>query len=98
MAYINFIISMSTIWVLPNVRSPSEKLWSRRLIEDIDWVGACMMSAALGILLYVLATTTSSYREFSDPKNIALLVVSLVLLGVFPMWMSYPWKTSHYPE
>lgn len=89
MAIINFFISMSAIWVLPNIRTPSEKLWIRRLIEDIDWVGACIMSAALGILLYVLATTTSSYREFSDPKNIALLVVSLILLGVFPMWMRY---------
>ena len=89
MAIINFFIAMSAIWALPSIRTSSEKRWNRRLIEDIDWVGACMMSAALGILLYVLATTTSSYREFSDPKNIALLTASLVLLGVFPMWMSY---------
>ena len=89
MAIINFFVSISAIWVLPNIRKPSQKLWSRRLIEDIDWVGACIMSAALGMLLYVLATTTSSYREFGDSKNIALLVVSLALLGGFPLWMSY---------
>jgi MFS family permease len=89
MAIINSVISISAIWILPNIRTPSEKSWRRRLIEDIDWVGACIMSAALGILLYVLATTTSSYHKFSDPTNIALLAVSLVLLAVFPMWMSY---------
>ena len=89
MAIVNFCISISAIWVLPNVRKPSQKMWSRRLIEDIDWIGACIMSAALGMLLYVLATTTSSYRQFGDSKNIALLVVSLALIGVFPMWMSY---------
>lgn len=43
----------------------------------------------MGLLLFVLATTTSSYLEFSDPKNIALLVVSLALLGAFPLWMNY---------
>ena len=89
MAIINFFVSISAVWVLPDIRKPSQKLWSRRLIEDIDWIGACIMSAALGMLLYVLATTTSSYREFGDSKNIALFVVSLALLGGFPLWMNY---------
>ena len=89
MAIINFVVSVSAIRVLPNVRMPSEKPWKRRLIEDIDWIGACIMSAAMGLLLYVLATTTSSYLAFSDPKNISLLVVALVLLGAFPVWMRY---------
>ena len=65
---------------------------SRRLIEDIDWVGATIMSAALGSLLYDLATTTFSYRRFEDAKNIALLNVSLALLGLFPVWMEYQVK------
>ena len=91
-AIINFCISVASIWALPNIRMPSEKSWSRRLVEDIDWLGACIMSAALGILLYVLATTTSSYRKFGDARNIALLVVSLFLLAVFPMWMNYQVK------
>ena len=93
-AIINFIISMSAIWVLPSVRTSSEKTWARRLIEDIDWVGACIMSAALGILLYVLATTTSSYHKFSDSKNIALVVVSIVMLALFPIWMDYQVRHS----
>lgn len=88
-AIINFVISMSAIWVLPSVHRPSNKPWNRRLVEDIDWIGACVLSTALGILLYVLATTTSSYRRLSEVQNIVLLVFSIVLLAVFPLYMSY---------
>lgn len=88
-AVLNFIISVSAIWVLPSVYRPGEKPWTRRLIEDIDWVGAFTLSAALGILLYVLATTTSSYRRLSEVQNIVLLAVSVALLGGFPIYMEY---------
>lgn len=88
-AIINCFISVSAIWSLPSVHIPSQKTWKRRLVEDIDWVGASIMSAALGLLLYVLATTTSSYRQFSDHRTIALLSVSMILLALFPTWMSY---------
>lgn len=91
-AIINFAISMSAIWVLPSVYRPLNKPWNRRLIEDIDWVGASVLSTALGILLYVLATTTSSYRRLSDVQNIVLLVLSILLLAVFPLYMSYQVK------
>ena len=88
-AMINFAISMCSIWVLPSVYRPSDKSWRRRLIEDIDWVGAIVLSTALGILLYVLAMTTSSYRRLSDVRNYVLLIVSIVLLAVFPLYMSF---------
>lgn len=87
-AFINFPISVSAFWVLPSVYLPSNKPWTRRLIEDIDWVGACILSIALGVLLYVLAVTTSSYRRLSEAHNIVLLVLSIVLLAMFPLYMS----------
>ena len=89
MGIINFFITWSAFYALPDIQMESEKLWKRRLLDDIDWIGALIMSAALGILLYVLATTTTSYRKFSDPKNTALFVGSLILLGAFPVWMDY---------
>ncbi len=88
-AIINLTISLSAIWVLPSVYRPSEKPWNRRLIEDIDWIGAVVLSTALGILLYVLATTTSSYRRLSEAQNIVLFVIAIVLLALFPLYMSY---------
>ena len=92
-AMINSAISVSAIWVLPSVYRPSdEKPWNRRLVEDIDWVGACVLSTALGILLYVLATTTSSYHQLSEVQNIVLLIVSIILLMLFPLYMKYQVK------
>ena len=88
-AIINSLFSISALFVLPSVYRASTKTWQRRLIEDIDWVGACVLSVSLGILLYVLATTTSSYRQLSKAQNIVLLVISVILLSVFPLFMDY---------
>ncbi|OLN85739.1 putative MFS-type transporter C1683.03c-like protein 1 [Colletotrichum chlorophyti] len=87
MAIINFCLSTAAIWSLPSVYRTSEKPWRRRLVEDIDWVGAVIMSAALGLLLYVLAMTTSSYTRLGDPANIVLLTAAVLLLAAFPFWM-----------
>lgn len=94
MAMINFCLSTASIWSLPSVNVPSDKKWTTRLAEDIDWIGALIMSAALGMLLYVLAMTSSSYKRLDDAENIALLVVSIVLLGSFPLWMEYQVKRN----
>jgi MFS family permease len=91
-ATINVGLASAAIWVLPSVYIPSPKKWTRRLLEDIDWLGACVLSVALGILLYVLATTTSSYKNLSDTENIVLLTVSLILLCAFPVWMHFQVK------
>ncbi|KAK1701371.1 major facilitator superfamily transporter [Colletotrichum godetiae] len=88
MAIINFALSTAAVWSLPSIHQPSEKKWTRRLAEDIDWIGAVIMSAALGLLLYVLAMTTSSYTKIADPTNIALLTVAVALLVAFPVWMN----------
>ncbi|KAK8042432.1 hypothetical protein PG994_012915 [Apiospora phragmitis] len=90
MAGINFVLSTASIWSLPHkpVRT-GEKLTSR--LAEIDWVGAVMLSAALGLLMYVLAMTTSSYLSIGYALNAALLAVSLALLIAFPFWMH--WQT-----
>ncbi|KAF3483302.1 uncharacterized protein GIQ15_02626 [Arthroderma uncinatum] len=92
MAIINFCLSTASIWSLPSVHRHSDKPWNRRLMEDIDWLGAIIMSVALGLLMYVLAMTTSAYQRIGNAQNIALLVVSIVLLAAFPFWMNYQVK------
>ncbi len=92
MAIINFVLATASIWSLPSVRPISDKPWTRRLAEDIDWLGAIIMSVALGLLLYVLATITTSYKTIGQPQSIALLVISLSLLAIFPVWMNYQAK------
>lgn len=93
MAIINFCLSVASIWSLPAVHHHVEKKWTQRLV-DIDWLGAMILSVALGLLLYVLAMTSTSYRSFGHPVNAALLGVSIVLLAMFPVWMRYQTRKS----
>ncbi|KAI1084346.1 major facilitator superfamily domain-containing protein [Whalleya microplaca] len=90
MAIINFFISTVAVWSLPPIhrKDASETTWFRRLARDIDWIGAIIISAASGLLMYVLAIITSSYRRISEPHIIFLLVVSVCLLIFFPFWMN----------
>ncbi|EFE42758.1 hypothetical protein TRV_02478 [Trichophyton verrucosum HKI 0517] len=94
MGIINFCLSTASIWSLPSVHQHSDKPWNRRLMEDIDWLGAIIMSAALGLLMYVLAMTTSSYKRVGNAQNIVLLVVSILLLATFPFWMRFQVKRA----
>ncbi|VTO88819.1 unnamed protein product [Fusarium graminearum] len=92
MAIINFCLSTGAIWSLPSVYTASERKWTTRLRYEIDWVGAATMSVALGMLLYVLAMISSSYKRLDDPANITLLAIAIVLLAAFPFWMDYQVK------
>ncbi|KAF2864673.1 major facilitator superfamily transporter [Massariosphaeria phaeospora] len=88
-AIINFLISTAAVWLLPDVRHASHSdSRMRRLARDIDWVGAIIISAGLGLLLYVLAAITSSLR-MRDPQAIVLLLLSVSLILLFPFWMRH---------
>ncbi|KAK5998883.1 MFS-type transporter 1 [Cladobotryum mycophilum] len=89
MAIINVGLTAASFWVLPSVNVATNRHWKTRIIHEVDWLGAVMLSAALGMLLYVLAMTSSSYRKISDTPQIAVLTVSLALLIAFPFWMDY---------
>ncbi len=93
MGMINFSVSVTSVWSLPNVTHTSTKEWRRQLREDVDWVGAIILSISLGMLLYVLGMVTSDYRNIGHASNIALLSISLALLVAFPCWMH--WQVKH---
>ena len=94
MAIIAGCVACASVWSLPRVDptaagpASATKSRRRRLAEDVDWLGAAILSVALGMLLYVLAMTTTAYRRLGEPLNIALLALSLALLAVFPWWMA----------
>lgn len=92
MAIICACISIASIWSLPKVEVTTERSWKTRLVHDIDWTGAAIISASLGMLLYVLAMTSSSYKRLDNPENIVLLVLSVLGLTAFPFWMNYQSK------
>lgn len=73
---------------MPSIKGNTAKPMLRQLTEDTGWIGF-ILSIALGILLYVLAMTTSSYRRFSDVQNIVLVTVAMIMFIVFPVYMRY---------
>lgn len=62
MAIINLVISMTSIWSLPEVRHASSKTWARRLVEDVDWIGVVGLSVSLGLIMYILASELTNYH------------------------------------
>ncbi|KAI9799204.1 MAG: hypothetical protein M1825_004847 [Sarcosagium campestre] len=59
----------------------------RRLIDDIDWIGAILASTALGLLSYVFAMITSSHDRLRDPEVLAPLCVAVALIPTFIFWV-----------
>ncbi|RYP52163.1 hypothetical protein DL768_002605 [Monosporascus sp. mg162] len=76
-----------------DVTHPFKKEWTRQLREDVDWVGAIILSVSLGMLMYILGMVTSDHRNLRKASNIALLSISLALLAGFPCWMH--WQSKH---
>ncbi|KAJ5962475.1 hypothetical protein N7501_007416 [Penicillium viridicatum] len=64
----------------------------RRFREDVDWIGVSLISVAFGLLSYVLSAICARPSSISTAANIALLVVSLVLILAFLIWEHYQEK------
>lgn len=92
MTIISYCLSVASIWSLPTIPCHSEKPWKRQLIEDIDWIGAFILSTGLGLLFFVLATVSSSYASIRSARSISVLVVSLLSLASLPVWMRFQTK------
>ncbi|KAH8766572.1 major facilitator superfamily domain-containing protein [Hyaloscypha finlandica] len=74
-----------SLWALPR-DSVIEGSAFAKLKQDIDWVGAIVVSTSIGVFSYILATLTSSISYISRPANIALLLVSVTLVPIFVIW------------
>ena len=67
MAIVNLVVSMTSIWSLPNVRHTSTKTWAQRLIEDVDWIGVTGLSISLGLIMYILASELTTIAHPPTP-------------------------------
>lgn len=87
-AIINALVFVLSMWQLPEgVGKVDEAVTWKRLGNEVDWVGALIVSAALAMLSYILAIVSTSSAGIHEPGNIALLTVALVLLVCFVGWM-----------
>ncbi|KAI1795258.1 major facilitator superfamily domain-containing protein [Ganoderma leucocontextum] len=57
--------------------------------KGIDWVGAVLSVAGVGLLTFVLSESTTVSKGWKTPWIIALLIVSLLILGAFVAWEAY---------
>ncbi|KAL2863449.1 MFS general substrate transporter [Aspergillus lucknowensis] len=63
-----------------------------RMRSEVDWVGVAVISAAFGMLSYVLSAICSSPSSVSMPENISLLAISLALVVAFVLWEHFQEK------
>ncbi|KAL4908225.1 hypothetical protein BDW74DRAFT_188408 [Aspergillus multicolor] len=90
-ATVDAVLFIASSYVLP--QDGEEKRLNRatwhRLVHDIDWVGVGILAAAFGLLSYVLAMVTLSYKNMARAQYIAWLLVSVTLFSMFSLWVKF---------
>ncbi|CRL29079.1 Sucrose/H+ symporter, plant [Penicillium camemberti] len=89
-AILNAAVLALAVWALPPaIDGVLKKELFSRVVHEIDWVGALLISACLALLSYELAVATGSNANQSmrEPMNITLLCVAVALLPAFALWM-----------
>jgi MFS family permease len=84
-AGINAVVLLLSVFCIPS--TPLEHGTAlERFCSKVDWVGVLLISSALALLSYVLAAVTVDMSAISQPANIAMLVLSLLMLPAFVLW------------
>lgn len=86
-AGINTIALILSIWGLPRITREEPLSWDR-LLKEIDWTGALLLSASLGMLSYVFAALTGAVTSIKRPATITLLVTAVVMMTAFIVWVA----------
>ncbi|CZR65503.1 related to transporter (major facilitator superfamily) [Phialocephala subalpina] len=71
-----------SLWALPR-DAVIDGSGLAKLKREIDWVGALMASTCLALFSYILATLTGAISNIRQPANIALLLLSIIIIPAF---------------
>lgn len=85
-AVIALVVFIASIWAVPTKPEAAPFAW-KSFLERLDFVGAAIASACLGILSYVLAVVSEGSSQIKHPTNIALLCISGALIPAFIFWI-----------
>ncbi|KAI3320868.1 MFS general substrate transporter [Xylariaceae sp. AK1471] len=85
-AGINAFVLVVSVFCVPN-DTRQHGLVLQRFRDEIDWIGVLVISTALGLLSYVLASITIDLSSIRKPANISLLVISVLLFPCFALWV-----------
>lgn len=89
-AILNAAVLALAVWALPRkLDADLTKASFSRLVRDIDWVGALIISTCLALLSFELAvaTGTDAGQKMRESMNIVFLCTAMILLPVFALWM-----------
>ncbi|KAJ5606217.1 hypothetical protein N7510_008998 [Penicillium lagena] len=90
-ALLNGAVLALGLWALPRGvdGGPLSRASLTRLVHEVDWVGALLISTSLAFLSYELASATGSdaARSMREPSNIVILFIALALIPAFGLWM-----------
>ncbi|CAN6675092.1 low affinity ammonium transporter [Trichomonascus vanleenenianus] len=92
-ALLNGAVLALALWSLPHGidGGPLGQEAFKRLAQNIDWVGALLISACLALFSYALAIATGpdASRQMREPLNLVLLCIALALIPAFALWMQH---------
>ena len=81
------------LWTIPSTpkadHAVSELSVFQKLRLRMDWIGALISCVCIGMLSYFLAMIAEDTTSIKRPGNIALLMLSVLLIPVFVGWMRY---------
>ncbi|KAM0723452.1 hypothetical protein Q7P37_000438 [Cladosporium fusiforme] len=88
-AAVSFAVFISAIVGLPRHSADGARGdRSQKILFEIDWLGALIASACLGMLSYVLAVVSTDTSNIRHPTQIALLCIAGICPFVFAAWIS----------
>jgi len=81
----------------PNSRDDEEsaRAVAKRLFDDLDIGGTLLLSGGLALILIPLTLVSHSQSGWHDPLLVAMTVMGLILLILFPLWESRPNLAPH---
>jgi MFS family permease len=80
-------ITVASFFSLPKSLKSRTPITRQRLLNEVDWVGASILSFSLGLLSYVFSVITAGSSHIKNPVNIALLCIAILLLPLFVFWV-----------
>ncbi|KAL5365343.1 major facilitator superfamily domain-containing protein [Aspergillus floccosus] len=80
------------LWALPKSKSHQYADRMHNIRTKVDWVGACLASAFMALLCYLLAIVSANPSRIRSAEAIVILCLAAVALPAFSTWVHYQVK------
>lgn len=89
LAGVAFCIGITAIFIIPKEPPSTGESGDHPRASGIDWAGAFLFTSGTLLLLIALSEGVAQSRGWKTPFVIALLIISLLLLGSFVYWQHH---------